>query len=80
MRQLPSAGAGAYIALTPREREVLQLLAEGKTSKEIAGILSISARTVETHRSQIMNRLGLHTVAQLTRYAVREGLVAEGEA
>jgi DNA-binding NarL/FixJ family response regulator len=64
---------------TPREREVLQLVAEGKSSKEIAAILRISVPTVETHRRQLMARLDLHTVADLTKYAIREGLTtAEG--
>lgn len=60
--------------LTPREREVLQLLAEGQTSKDIAERLSLSVRTVEHHRRQIMERLGLRSVAALTKYAVKMGL------
>lgn len=63
-------------ALTTREREVLQLLAEGKASKEIAAQLGISLATVETHRRQIMDKLGLRTVAELTKYAIREGLTS----
>jgi two-component system response regulator NreC len=62
--------------LSPREREVLQLLAEGKSSKDIATRLSIAATTVETHRRQIMNKLALRTIAELTKYAVREGLTS----
>jgi DNA-binding NarL/FixJ family response regulator len=58
-----------------REREVLQLLAEGGTSKQIAVSLHISSRTVETHRRNIMKKLELHNIADLTRYAIREGLV-----
>lgn len=58
-----------------REREVLQLLAEGSTSKQIAVTLHISSRTVETHRRNLMKKLNLHNVAELTRYAIREGLV-----
>jgi two-component system NarL family response regulator len=58
-----------------REREVLQLLAEGGTSKQIAVTLHISARTVETHRRNIMKKLDLHNIAELTKYAIREGLV-----
>lgn len=58
-----------------REREVLQLLAEGSTSKQIAVTLHISSRTVETHRRNLMKKLDLHNVAELTRYAIREGLV-----
>jgi two-component system response regulator NreC len=60
--------------LTDREREVLQLMAEGKSTKQIALKLSISVKTVETHRRQIMNRLDIHTVAELTKYAIRKGL------
>jgi DNA-binding NarL/FixJ family response regulator len=60
--------------LGSREREVLRLLSEGKTSKEIATHLSLSIKTVETHRRNIMQKLGLHSVAELTKYAVREGL------
>lgn len=62
--------------LTDREREVLQLLAEGKSTKQIALKLHISAKTVETHRRQIMNKLDIHTVAELTKYAIRKGLTA----
>ncbi len=62
-------------ALTPRQREVLQLVAEGHTSKEIAEQLGLSVKTVEAHRAQIMERLGLHDVAGLVRFAVRMGLV-----
>jgi DNA-binding NarL/FixJ family response regulator len=62
--------------LSPREREVLQLLAEGKTSKDIAGLLSLAVPTVETHRRQIMDKLNLHTIAELTKYAIREGLTS----
>ncbi len=61
--------------LTAREREVLQLVAEGKTSKEIAQLLGVSAKTVETHRSRIMERLGIHDTAGLVRYAIRRGLI-----
>lgn len=63
-------------SLTAREREVLQLLAEGKSSKDIAKILHVAVATVETHRRQIMEKLDLHTIAELTKYAVREGLTA----
>src|SRR5581483_3172237 len=61
--------------LTAREREVIQLLAEGKTSKEVAVTLNLSAKTAETHRTNLMHKLGLHSVADLTRYAVRNGIV-----
>jgi DNA-binding NarL/FixJ family response regulator len=60
--------------LTDREREVLQLIAEGHRSKEIAARLRIAVPTVETHRRQIMAKLGLHSVAELTKFAIREGL------
>jgi len=62
-------------ALTAREREVIQLLAEGKTSKEVAVTLNLSVKTAETHRTNLMRKLGLHSVADLTRYAVRNGIV-----
>ena len=61
--------------LTTREREVIQLLAEGKTSKEVAVTLNLSVKTAETHRTNLMRKLGLHSVADLTRYAVRNGIV-----
>jgi DNA-binding NarL/FixJ family response regulator len=65
-----------YQQLTPREREVLQLIAEGYTMQEIAHLLAISPKTVETHRYRLMDRLNIHHVAGLVRYAVRIGLVA----
>lgn len=61
--------------LTPREREVIQLVAEGKTTKEIASALSLSVKTAETHRTNLMRKLDLHSVADLTLYAVRNGIV-----
>ena len=60
--------------LTPREREVLQLLAEGKSTKQIASQLHISVSTAETHRRQMMEKLDLHSVAELTKFAIREGM------
>lgn len=62
--------------LTLREREVLQLIVEGCATKEVANRLNISIKTVESHRSRIMNKLGLHTVAELTKYAVRRGITS----
>jgi DNA-binding NarL/FixJ family response regulator len=62
--------------LTPREREVLQLLAEGKTTKQIAASLKVSVKTIETYRQQIMHKLNLHSVAELTKYAIREGITS----
>jgi DNA-binding NarL/FixJ family response regulator len=61
--------------LTPRQREILQLIAEGGTTKRIAHVLNISVKTVETHRSQLMEQLDIHDVAGLVRYAIRQGLV-----
>ncbi len=61
--------------LTPREREVIQLVAEGKTTKEIASTLSLSVKTAETHRTNLMRKLDLHSIADLTLYAVRNGIV-----
>jgi len=62
--------------LTPRQREILQLLAEGKNTKEIASVLAISPKTVETHRTQLMGRLEIHDVPGLVRFAIRSGLVS----
>jgi DNA-binding CsgD family transcriptional regulator len=62
--------------LTPRQREILCHIAEGRTTKEIARILNISVKTVETHRTQLMERLDIHDVAGLVRYALRTGLIA----
>ncbi len=61
--------------LTPRQREVLQLIAEGRTNREIAHLLEVSVKTVESHRTHLMNRLDIHDVAGLVRYAVRTGLI-----
>ncbi len=63
-----------FSVLSAREREVLQLLAEGWSTKEIAGRLEVSIKTVETHRKQIMDKLDIHSIAELTKYAIREGL------
>jgi DNA-binding NarL/FixJ family response regulator len=61
--------------LTPRQREVLQLVGEGKSGKEIAEILQISVKTVEFHKAKLMDQLGLHTTAELTRYALEQGII-----
>lgn len=61
--------------ITPRQREILQLIAEGKSTKDIADTLYISTKTVETHRAQLMDRLDIHDIAGLVRYAIRTGLV-----
>ncbi len=63
-------------ALTPRQREVLQMVAEGKTTKEISAALGISPKTVEYHRNSLMDQLGVRTTAELTRYAVARGIVS----
>ncbi len=76
LHRLSRAEVSATDILTDREREVLQLIAEGQSTKLIAKKLHISAKTVETHRRQIMNKLNIHTVAELTKYAIRKGLTA----
>lgn len=63
-------------SLTPREKEVLQLIAEGKTSKEISTLLNVSDHTVETHRKRIMKKLNINTIAGLTKYAISHGLTS----
>ena len=73
--QLVGSGGGMLDALTARQREVLQLIAEGRTTKEIAQILHISVKTAESHRAQLMERLDIHDVTGLVRFAIRIGLV-----
>ena len=68
--------ASVFSVLTTKEREVLQLMAEGKTTKEIAECLYVSVKTVESHRKQVMDKLGIRSIAGLTKYALREGLTA----
>ena len=68
-------GASPDAVLTPRQREVLQLVAEGHSNKEIASRLNVALKTVETHRTELMERLGIHGVASLVRYAIQVGLV-----
>ncbi len=63
-------------ALTPRERETLQLLAEGRTNKEVGQLLGISVKTAETHRARVMRKLSIDSVAELVRYAIRNGFIA----
>jgi DNA-binding NarL/FixJ family response regulator len=72
----PSADVNPLAVLTPRQREILQLIAEGQSTKEIGYRLTLSNKTVETHRRLLMERLGIHEVAGLARFAVRAGLVA----
>jgi two-component system response regulator NreC len=69
-------GSSPFSLLTTREREVLQLMAEGKSTSQIASSLFVSVKTVETHRKQLMGKLGIYSVAGLTKYAVREGLTS----
>ena len=71
----PGEGGGPFEVLTPRQREVLQLVAEGHSNKEIASRLKVALKTVETHRTELMERLGIHGVAGLVRYAIQVGLV-----
>ncbi len=71
----PRHGDDPVAALTPRQLEVLQQLAEGRSAKEIASSLSISPRTVEFHKYQMMETLGLHTSAELIHFAIKNGLV-----
>jgi DNA-binding NarL/FixJ family response regulator len=75
MKQGPERAPDPVVSLTPRQREVLQLLAEGRSAKEIASSLLISARTVEFHKYQMMETLGLHTNAELVHFALKHGLV-----
>jgi two-component system response regulator NreC len=77
MRKLKRSGAeDAYDLLTPREREILQLVAEGKSNKDVANLLNLSVYTVETHRSNIMQKLNLRGVPELILYAVRKGIIS----
>jgi two-component system response regulator NreC len=77
MRALERKGAeDSYELLTTREREILQLLAEGKSNKEVANMLNLSLYTVETHRTHILQKLNLHTVPELILYAVRKGIIS----
>jgi DNA-binding NarL/FixJ family response regulator len=73
---MTSTDSGVCSPLTSREREVLQLLAEGHGTKEIAAMIDVSVKTVETHRQNVMAKLDLHSIAELTKYAVREGLTS----
>ena len=76
MRQMQEHGIeDSFELLTTREREILQLLAEGKSNKEVAGLLNLSLYTVETHRSNIFQKLNLHSTADLILYAVRKGVI-----
>jgi len=77
MRQLKQRGLqDSYDLLTDREKEILQLLAEGKSNKEVASLLDLSVYTVETHRANLMQRLGLHSTAEIVLYAVRKKIIS----
>jgi DNA-binding NarL/FixJ family response regulator len=77
IRELEDRGLDdSYDLLTEREREILQLVAEGKTNKEVAALLDVSVTTVETHRTHILQKLGLHSVPELILYAVRKGIIS----
>jgi two-component system, NarL family, response regulator NreC len=76
VRNMQPAGAPAYEVLAPRERQVLQLLAEGKSTKEIAAELHVSIKTVEWYRREIMTKLNIETLAGLVKFAIREGLTS----
>ncbi len=74
LMQAPAQEEAKPVELTARQREILQLVAEGHSAKEIAGILNISPRTVEFHKYRLMELLGVHTTAELTQYAVKRGI------
>jgi len=76
LQNLPRDESTVFTVLTSREREVLQLIAEGKSTKQIAAVLSVSVKTIETHRQQIMEKLNMRSIAELTKYAIREGLTS----
>ncbi|MBI3769841.1 MAG: response regulator transcription factor [Deltaproteobacteria bacterium] len=76
LRRVSDEEATPVEMLTPRQREVLQLVAEGCSTKEVAQKLDLGIKTVETHRTQLMERLGIHDIAGLVRYAIRQGLVS----
>jgi two-component system response regulator NreC len=77
IRQLERRGLDdSYDLLTDREREILQLIAEGRTNKEVAGLINVSVTTVETHRTHILQKLGIHSIPELILYAVRKGIIS----
>lgn len=79
VRQIQGRNEASLLALTEREREVVRLLALGQRNKQIAVSLGLSDKTIETHRQHIMEKLRLHSIADLTRFAIREGLVSSDE-
>jgi DNA-binding NarL/FixJ family response regulator len=76
VQKLADTDSSAFQALTSREREVLQLLAEGRSTRQIAEALHVSVKTIEVHRKQMMDKLGLQNLAELVKYAIREGLTS----
>ena len=77
MRQMQQRGLhDSYDLLTEREKEILQLLAEGKSNKDVALLLNLSPNTVETHRTHLMQKLGLHSTAEIVLYAVRKQIIS----
>jgi DNA-binding NarL/FixJ family response regulator len=76
MKGEPDKAGDPVASLTPRQREILQLLAEGRSAKEIAATIQISTRTVEFHKYQMMEKLDLHTNAELVHFAIKHGIVA----
>ena len=76
VHQLQNNSFSAFSVLTTRQREVLQLVAEGMTTREIADELHVSVKTVQTHQEQMMKKLGIHSIARVTKYAIRQGLTA----
>ena len=74
-RQTVSTSEAKLPALTAREREITQLLAEGKSSKEVASLLNLSTKTVETHRSNLMRKMSFHSIRDLVMYAVKNNLI-----
>jgi DNA-binding NarL/FixJ family response regulator len=76
LRRKPAGGPPEFVALSPREREVLQLIAEGKTTKQIATALNLSKKTVDNHRAHLLVKLNVSTLAELIKYAIREGLTS----
>ncbi|MGD0463903.1 MAG: response regulator transcription factor [Tepidisphaeraceae bacterium] len=75
-RCVPASGSPEFASLSPREREVLQLMAEGKSTKQIATVLNLSKKTVDNHREHLMSKLNASTLAELIKYAIREGITS----
>ena len=76
VRHIEASDASAFSVLSPREREVLQLLAEGRNTKQVAVALDVSVKTIQNHRQNIMEKLDIFSMADLTKYAIREGLTS----